>query len=261
VNVSVVRKRWRAPPARRLVTLAALTVLGAAIGAQAEVPAHATQGYDNVEYNGRFTFSRVRYGGGGFGRGGGSAWAHDYPQADINLPAVLSEISSIRPNLGRSNVLDLEDDAIFHNPILYISEPGFWTISERGVRNLREYLLKGGFLIADDFEADQWNNFAYCFKLAMPEFEFIKLDESHPIFRSFFGIDKLDTPHPLVRVEPNYYGVFENNDPSGRMIAIINHNNDLAEYWEHSGTGFFAMDPTNGAFKLGINYVVYALTH
>ena len=260
MNLLSLRTWWRAPPARRLVTLAAVVALGAAMGAHAEVAVVTIQAYDNVDYNGRFTFSRIRYGGRGFGRGG-SAWAHDYPQADLNLPAVLSEISSIHPNLGRSNVFDLEDDAIFQNPILYISEPGDWTISERGVRNLREFLLKGGFLIADDFEADQWNNFAYCFKLAMPEYEFIKLDVSHPIFRSFFGIDKLDTPHPLVRVEPNYFGVFENNDPAGRMIAIINHNNDLAEYWERSGTGFFAMDPTNGAFKLGINYVVYALTH
>jgi hypothetical protein len=255
------RRRWRAPPARRMVMLVLAVGLGGALGAHAERPPRATQGYDNVEYNGRFTFSRIRYGGGGFGRGRGAAWAHDYPDADLNLPAVLSEISSIHPNLGRSNVFDLEDDAIFQHPILYISEPGDWTISEHGVRNLREFLLKGGFLIADDFEADQWNNFAYCFKLAMPEYEFIKLDVKHPIFRSFFAIDKLDTPHPLVRVEPNYIGVFENNDPAGRMIAIINHNNDLAEYWERSGTGFFAMDPTNGAFKLGINYVVYALTH
>jgi hypothetical protein len=83
----------------------------------------------------------------------------------------------------------------------------------------------------------------------------------HPAFQSFFALDKLETPHPLVRVEPRYMGIFEDNDPTERLMVIANHNNDLAEYWEFVGSAYFAMDPTNGAFKLGINYVVYGLTH
>jgi hypothetical protein len=214
----------------------------------------------NLEYNGRFTFSRVLYPGGGFRRGG-AAWAHDYPDADLNLPGVLAEISSARPNLGRSNVFDLEDPAIFQHPILYFSEPGFWTMTERGARNLRAFLLKGGFAIFDDFEAEQWHNFTAQLLRALPEYRFIELDVSHPVFQSFFALDQLDTPHPLVRVEPRYMGIFEDNDPRRRLMVIANHNNDLAEYWEWSGTGFLPMDPTNGAFKLGINYVIYGLTH
>src|SRR5687768_12030332 len=116
----------RAPPARRVLLAAWLIALGFAL--HAEVFADAHQDAGNAAYNGRFTFSRIRYGGNGFGRGG-AAWAHDYPQADLNLPAVLAEISSIRQNLGRSNVFDLEDDEIFNNPILYISEPGYWSIT------------------------------------------------------------------------------------------------------------------------------------
>src|SRR5688572_2664223 len=58
----------------------------------------------NPPYNARFTFTRVRYGGGGFR--GGASWAHDYPRADLNLPTVLSEISKTRPTLGSSNVFD-----------------------------------------------------------------------------------------------------------------------------------------------------------
>jgi hypothetical protein len=216
----------------------------------------------NLEYNGQFTFSRVFYpgGGGGFGRGG-SSWAHDYPAADLNLPNVLAEISLARPNRGRSNVFDLEDPAIFQHPILYFSEPGWWTMSDAGAKNLRLFLLKGGFAIFDDFEADQWINFENQLRRALPEYQFFPLDVKHPVFQSFFVLDKLDTPHPLVRVVPRYMGVFEDNDPKKRLMVIANHNNDLAEYWEFVGSGYFAMDPTNGAFKLGINYVMYGLTH
>ena len=167
----------------------------------------------------------------------------------------------MRVRLDGTNVYDLDDPEIFENPIIYVSEPGFWAIRETEAKNLRAHLLKGGFIIFDDFEADQWINFAHQFKRAMPEYEFIEIDVKHPIFHTYFDLQKLDTPHPLVRVTPVYYGVFEDNDPTQRMLAMVNHNSDLAEYWEWSGRGFFAIDPTNDAYKLGINYVMYGLTH
>ena len=215
--------------------------------------------YDNVAYNGRFTFSRIRYDGRGFR--GGSSWAHDYPRADEHLSMLMQSLTALNPNLERTNVFDLEDPEIFRHPILYVSEPGFWSISEAGATNLREHLLKGGFVIFDDFEAGQWVNFEAAFRRALPEAEFIEIDARHPIFHSFFEIDDIDVPHPLVRVDPIYYAVFEGNDPSGRMLALVNYNNDLAEYWEWSGEGVFPVDTTNEAWKLGINYLIYALTH
>jgi hypothetical protein len=71
----------------------------------------------------------------------------------------------------------------------------------------------------------------------------------------------IDFPHPLVNVSPSYYGIFEDNDPARRMMAIVNYNNDVAEYWEWSDTGMFPVNFTNEAYKLGVNYVVYAMTH
>ena len=117
------------------------------------------------------------------------------------------------------------------------------------MRGLRAYALKGGFLIFDDFEAEQWHNFEQQMRRALPELTAIEIDVSHPIFHSFFEMKRLDVPHPLVRVKPVYYGYFENNDPRDRMIAIVNYNNDLAEYWEFSDTGMFALDFTNDAYK------------
>jgi len=215
---------------------------------------------DSFDYDGRFTFTRIRYGS-NWGRGGGS-WAHDYPRADRHLPQILAELTTMRLRLDGSNVFDLDDEAIFQNPIIYISEPGFWSVTEGGAANLRAHLLKGGFVIFDDFEGEaQWDNMAQQMARVLPELRFIQIDVRHPIFHSFFEMKTIDFPHPLVNVMPVYYAMFEHNDPTKRIVALANYNNDLAEYWEWSATGMFPVDFTNEAYKLGVNYIVYGMTH
>ena len=219
--------------------------------------------YGNVPYNGDFTFTRIRYGSNGRGlRGfwGRSAWNHDYPAADLNMEVILEDLTTMRPNTRDSNVLELEDPEIFRNPLLYLSEPGTWSITEEGARNLREHLLKGGFIIFDDFEAEQWYNFQDQLARALPEYELIEITGTHPVFGTFFSVDDIYVPHPFVRVTPKYFAMFEGNDPSGRMMVLVNYNSDLAEYWE-SPRGRFMVDPTNDAFRLGVNYILYAVTH
>ena len=211
----------------------------------------------NAEYDGRFVFTRVWYPG--IGRRG-SAWDHDYPRADHHLPKIMREISTLDPQIDVSNVFELSDPELFRNPVLYLSEPGTWGASEVHVRALGAYLLKGGFLIVDDFEADQWINFEGQMRRALPEHEPIVIDETHPIFDTFFRVDDPYVPHPLVRVTPRFVGWFEDNDPMRRMMVLANHNSDLAEYWEFSGTGTFPVDLTNEAYKLGANYIIYGMT-
>jgi hypothetical protein len=217
-----------------------------------------------AEYDGNLTFTRLVYGSGlrGFGGFGGAAWSHDYPAADRNLSAIIDYITNIRVRLDGTNVLDLDDPEIFENPILYVWEPGYWTIQPSEAQRLREYLLKGGFVIFDDFEGpDHWDNLVAQMHRALPDHDFIRIDERHPIFHSFYDILKLEVPHPSMDVHPAYFGLFENNDPSGRMMALANHNNDIAEYWEWSAEGLYNPDPTSDAYRLGVNYYVYAMTH
>jgi hypothetical protein len=217
---------------------------------------------DNPPYDGQFTFTRIRYGSGlGAGYGWRNSWNHDYPRADRHLSVLLDEMTTIGVQLRDTRVLTLEDQEIFRNPIIYLSEPGFWQMSDADVLNLRAYLLKGGFIIFDDFEAGQIQNLIAQMRRALPEHRLMEIDASHPIFNSFFDITEIYFPHPMVNVTPVYYGIFEENDPTRRMLAMINHNNDLAEFWEWSGEGLFPVDDTNEAYKLGINYIVYALTH
>ena len=217
-----------------------------------------------VSYDSHYVFTRVRYGSGlvrGF-FGGADGWAHDYPTADRNLSAILDYITNMRVRMDGSNILDLDDAAIFDNPILYMSEPGFWTTNEAEAKNLRAHLLKGGLIIFDDFEGDDdWRNLVAQMRQALPDHWFLPIDVTHPIFHSFFDIKVLNVPHPLVNVPPGYFAMFENNDPAGRMIALANWNNDLGDYWEWSAEGLYGSDPTNDAYRLGVNYIVYAMTH
>ena len=243
------------------VSLLLLLLVPLALSAQGRSPSSRFR--QAVEYDGNLTFTRLIYGSGfrNFGFGG-AAWSHDYPAADKNLSAIIDYITNVRIRLDGTNVLDLDDPEIFQNPVLYVWEPGYWTIQPSEARQLREYLLKGGLVIFDDFEGpDHWNNMVAQMRQALPEHEFIPIDERHPIFHSFYDIRKLDVPHPSMDVSPGYYAMFENNDPSDRMIALANHNNDIAEYWEWSAEGLYNPDPTSNAYRLGVNYYVYALTH
>ena len=167
----------------------------------------------------------------------------------------------MRATTSGSNVFDLEDRDFFRSPIIYISEPGYWRVTPEGAANLREFLLKGGFLILDDFEAEQWYNMADQVAEALPEGVWVEIDESHPIFSTFFYVEDIYVPHPLVAVTPIYRVIFEDNDPSKRVVVLANHNSDLAEYWEYAAQGYFPVDPTNDAFRLGINYFMYGVTH
>jgi hypothetical protein len=93
----------------------------------------------------------------------------------------------------------------------------------------------------------------------LPEHRFVALDGSHPIFNSFFEIKDLYFLQSY-NGQPTYWGIFEDNDPKKRLIAIANRDNDLGEYWEYSDTGMDPVDFSNEAYKFGVNYFIYGLT-
>ena len=219
----------------------------------------------NAPYDGRVVFVRLRYsGGGGFGgfgrRGREPGWAHDYPTADIHMMRILQELTVARPRVDGSNVFSLADPELHNYPIAYMSEPGFWTLDEKESAGLRSYLLKGGFLIFDDFRGEDWENLQAQMRQALPELHWIELDATHPVFHSFFEIDDLSYLTSY-NGYPTYFGLFEGNDPAKRLMAIANRDNDLGEYWEFSDQGFVPVDLSNQAYKFGVNYFIYGLTH
>lgn len=220
---------------------------------------------ENVPYDGRFTFARIRFDTrlrGGFGRGGGAPWAHDYPRAERNFMRILHETTAMDPYVEGGNILAADDPDLFNHPVAYIVEVGYWRPTSFETRMLRRYLEKGGFLIVDDFRGPDWSNFAQQMRKVLPDARLRELDVSHPVFHSFFEIESLDLAPPTFRqFEPAYYGIFEDDDPENRLMVVANYNNDIGDYWEWSDAGFLPIDLSNEAYKLGVNYVIYAMTH
>lgn len=246
---------------------------GPAASSPAPAPPAATHGsallpsqdFGNLPYNGAYTFVRVRFnsfrGGGGFGRGGGPGWAHDYPYADENFIRILDEISLLGPNMQGTNIIDADDPELHRHPVAYVSEPGEWVPTAEEVENLSAYLLKGGFLILDDFRSErEWYRVEQIFQAILPGHGFRRLEIEEPIFNSFFEIETLDLPPPtFTQYIPEFRGLHANNDPGDRLMVIANFNNDIGDYWEYSDRGFLPIDLSNEAYKFGVNYVIYAL--
>ena len=251
---------------RRLRALLIVALgLGTAVSAQ---PRPGGWGRPALPYDGELTFVRLRWRGGTYGVptfGGVNFWIHEFPGAEQNLMTVLDDFTLVEAKTDGSLVLTLDDRNLFRHPIAMMWEPGFWLMTDTEAARLREYLLKGGFVIFNDFELDQWNNFEAQMTRVLPGGRWIKLDATHPIFDSFFRFDQIDFPHPinhhLYGFQPEYFGLFEDNDPTRRLMAIANYNTNLAEYWQMAGTGFFPIEASNVGFQLGINYMMYGLTH
>ena len=171
----------------------------------------------DIEYDGRFTFLRLRWGGGrgslGF-RGMNNAWNHDYPRAEQHLALLLKEITYIDARTDGSRILSLDDPELFRYPIAYMWEPGFWELTDREAEKFREYLLKGGFAIFDDFDHEHLYNLEANMLRVLPGARFFELDESNQVFDAFFRMKTIYFPDPRIGIRPTYYGIYEDNEPT-----------------------------------------------
>ncbi|HTM27418.1 MAG TPA: DUF4159 domain-containing protein [Vicinamibacterales bacterium] len=221
-------------------------------------------------YDGQFVFARLKFttGPGGYYFRGLPAWAHGYlstmqgRRSETNLTKILNSVTNMKPHLDGTRVVDVSDPELFQYPIVYATEPGFMDLSDKDVLALREYIQKGGFIIFDDFRGPyDWENFSASMRRVLPNQTLQELPLTHPIFHSFFEIGTLEFHQAYDRGVPGFFGMFEKNDPSKPLQMIVNFNNDVSEYWEYSDTGFAPIDLSNEAYKLGVNYIIYAMTH
>jgi hypothetical protein len=212
-----------------------------------------------ADYDGRFAFTRIRVGLPLANYRMQPPWAHDYARADFHFLKILNEITFVRTFIDQGNVMTLDDPDLGKFPIAYLSEPGYWRMTEAEAAGLRNYLLKGGFIIFDDFRSQANANLFVQMRYVLPDAVWQPLDASNPIFHSFFEIKSLEVDSYYGRA--SWYGVFEDDDPHKRLMAVANSNHDLGEYWEFSDTGFFPVDLSNDAYKFGVNYIVYGMTH
>ena len=253
---------------KRRVRMLAVVALSCVTAVSAQ-PSAGLWGRPDLRYDGRFTFVRLRWTGGTFGAPpvgmGINMWLHEFPGAERNLMSVLGDFTEIDANTDGSLTLPIDDPDLFKYPIAMMWEPGFWVMTDEQAALLRAYLHKGGFIIFNDFEAGQWDNFAAQLRRVLPDAQLIRLDATHPIFNSFLRIDRIDAPNPINHhlggFTPEYFGVFEDNDPTGRLMAVVNYNTNLGEFWQLAGTGLLPFEAENTGFRIGINYMMHGLTH
>ena len=236
-----------------------------------------------------FTFCRLRYiSSNGERRRSMGSWSTDFPDSDMNLSFRLQQMTSLKVNPD-GRFLRLNNKDLYNYPWIYMVEPGRLALNEDEAKTLRDYLNNGGFLMADDFWGDiQWDNFASEMKKIFPGREFKELEMDHPVFHAVFDLSmpkqKLQTPNvgdAMESLDPNspYFGVTweQRSGPSaeemhvraitddkGRIMVIATHNCDNGDGWEREAVGdgaFFLNFSEKRAFPLGINIIVYAMTH
>ena len=211
----------------------------------------------------KFKFARIRFGpmfpGAHIGDGG-EPWSHDYPEAGEHFSKILTELSKLQVDLDSDEyIFSFDDPNLFKYPFAYLCEVGYMELSDEEIRGMREYLLRGGFLLVDDFRRPfEMRNFTDQVKRALPEYSIKELDITHPIFNCFFSIKSLDVRAPYRGMKPEFFGL---EDKNGRLMMVINYNNDVSDYWQWSNNAFQPIEDTNSAYKFGVNYVFYALTH
>ena len=215
-------------------------------------------------YNGQFTFTRIRFGQpagfGGFGRGREPFWAHDYPRGERNFMAILDHVTNLDARVQDTNVLTLDDPELMKFPVAYLVEPGYWNPTDGEVAAFRAYLLKGGLVFMDDFGGPrEWANVEEQYARVLPGHRWIEVEGDHAIFQSFYQIDDPGSLYNY-RGAPVYLALFEDNDPSKRILVMANYNNDIGEFWEISNSGLVVIDIDNRAFQIGVNYMIYALS-
>lgn len=196
----------------------------------------------------------------------GPPWWHDWPFSDEFVTGLLREVTGVRTTPQSHKNVDLNDPEIFNYPFLYFSEPGFMALTDKEVKNLGEYIRRGGFVMADDFrepgmlpgDPDELALFRHYLSRAVPEYTLVRLDVHHPIFHQFFDIDTLDMKPPYGNFKPQFWGLA---DEHGTIRLIANYNNDLGDYWEDLDKGEAPLRPAIWSTQLGINYVLYAMSH
>jgi hypothetical protein len=234
--------------------------------------------YSENGWRGRWTMARPRFqytcpefGTRNFFPPQGWGWATDYPGADCKFMGGVDRLTRVRvhPN---PHVISIMNEDLFTFPYVYLVEVGGMYLSQEEAARLREYLLRGGFLHVDDFWGlRQKANFEAQIRKVFPERSVEQLPLTHEIFHTFFDVDQMlqipnvgngcdggPTWEQRDDVTPRIYGI---SDDDGRVMVVITYNSDLGDAWEYMDLPCYPEKFSGQAYRLGINFMIYAMTH
>ena len=218
-----------------------------------------------------FQFARLRYASGEFGGyyGRRGSWTTDYPKADRQFLQGVQRLSRIHSR-SIETVVDLDSDEIFKYPWVYAVEVGHWDLSDEQAAKLREYLLRGGFLMTDDFHGTwEWDVFMASMSRVFPDRPIVEIEDKDAIFHVLYDLDERFQVPGIIYwysgqtfekdgVEPRWRGIYDDN---GRILVAICHNMDLGDAWEWADHPRYPERYASLAYRVGINYIIYAMTH
>jgi hypothetical protein len=274
--------------------LAALATYGAALGLQsASTGPREFRVYPSLEWHadvdlpldyrehGEFVIGRLmyppyesgpyaRFRGGDWTRGG-TSWAVDYPRGDRAFAQLLRRITRIHTRSVEQPVNLDDGDDVFHWPFLIAGLVGSWDLTDSQTAKLREYLLRGGFLLCDSFfGTNEWDGFVATMKRVFPDRPIIDIPDDHPIFHTVYDLSsksqignwqsyqRRGVPYRADGDTPQWRGILDDND---RLVVLIAFNNDLGDGWQWTDEPSYPLLDANLSIKFGANIVVYAMTH
>jgi len=216
-------------------------------------------------------FRCPEFGGGNFFPQQGWGWATDYPGGDCKFMGAIHRLTGIRvhPN---PHVMEILDKDLYKFPFLYAVEVGQMYLSDDDAARLREYLLRGGFMHVDDFwGVDEFAIFEEQILKVFPDRKLERLKLDHQVFHTFFDIDTvMQIPNRGNGCandgqtwenggrEPVVYGI---HDDEGRLMVLVTHNSDLGDAWEYMDLPCYPVKYSGQAYRMGLNFMIYAMTH
>jgi Domain of unknown function (DUF4159) len=227
-----------------------------------------------------FAFARLMFPGGwndgyrgrfdGDWREGLTLWTQDFPRADRHFSQALRRLTRVSVR-SVEQCVNLDEGDAYDWPWLYAVQVGEWGLTNQQAAELRDYLLRGGFFMADDFHGQtEWQVFEERIKKVFPDREIVEIDDSDPIFHTVYDMTKkLQIPgaahlHQGCKncgeggVGAHWRGIL---DDKGRVMVAISYNSDIGDAWEYADDANYPAPFADVAMRLGVNYVVYAMTH
>jgi len=197
-------------------------------------------------------------------------WTMDYPRSDRHFSSALRRLTRVHARSVEQPISLDDGDDVYNWPWLYGVEVGYWDLTPAECKKLRDYLLRGGFFMCDDFHGtEEWAIFTASMQRVFPDRPIVDIDNNDPIFHTIFDLnDRYQVPgaqflrsrrtYERDGFEARWRGIY---DDKGRLMVAICHNVDLGDSWEHADNPSYPEKYSALGFRIGVNYVIYAMTH